>query len=104
VKLVIMIRIAGASDSTVSRTMICIADEKVSFLLRSGRFRVGESGLVGLDSVGNSGTFCWARAGVGTRSNRSSKAETSEEAQREPALPTEACGGCEGIIAVLPMV
>ena len=36
VKLVIMIRIAGASDSTVSRMMICIADEKFSRLVRSG--------------------------------------------------------------------
>src|SRR5688500_6045956 len=38
VKLVIMIRIAGASDRTVSRMMICIADEKFSRLLRSGSF------------------------------------------------------------------
>ena len=36
VKLVIMIRIAGASDRTVSRMMICIAAEKFSRLVRSG--------------------------------------------------------------------
>jgi hypothetical protein len=36
VKLVIISKIAGASDRTVSRTIICIAAEKFSRLLRSG--------------------------------------------------------------------
>ena len=36
VKLVIMMRIAGASDRTVSRMTICIAPEKFSRLVRSG--------------------------------------------------------------------
>src|SRR3954468_8628436 len=36
VKLVIMMRMAGASDRTVSRMTICMADEKFSRLVRSG--------------------------------------------------------------------
>ena len=45
VKLVIISRIAGASESTVSRTTICIADEKFSRLEISGRLRpTAESG------------------------------------------------------------
>ena len=36
VKLVIMIRMAGARERTVSRMIICMAAEKVSRLVRSG--------------------------------------------------------------------
>ena len=43
VKLVIMIRIAGASDSTVSNTMICIAEERFFLSVRSGSW-IGSEG------------------------------------------------------------
>src|SRR5688500_13018096 len=88
VKLVIMIRIAGARLSTVSRMMICIAAEKFSRLLTSGRRMVelddvppvsapgaGASivsgpekpaGLSGIENSTSSGDFSWARAGAGT--------------------------------------
>ena len=46
VKLVIMSRIAGANDRTVSRMMICMADEKFSRLLKSGRDSGSENGLL----------------------------------------------------------
>src|SRR4051812_30773475 len=39
VKLVIMIRMAGARERTVRSTMICIAEERFSRLERSGRPR-----------------------------------------------------------------
>ena len=44
VKLVVMIRIAGASERTVSRMTICMAAEKFSRLVRSGNW-------IGLESV-----------------------------------------------------
>src|SRR5687768_14469867 len=86
VKLVIMIRIAGARLRTVSKMMICIAAEKFSRLLTSGR-RMAElelpsvvaapggastesgaanpGGLSGMENSTSSGDFSWARTTVG---------------------------------------
>ena len=70
VKLVIMIRIAGASDRTVSRMMICMPAEKFSRLVMSGMLKVGGgAGGVTTDGSGlreSEGTFpivSWARTG-----------------------------------------
>src|SRR3954467_4953163 len=54
VKLVIMIRIAGARLRTVSRMMICIAAEKFSRLLTSGRRMVEVLGAAEVDGEGAS--------------------------------------------------
>ena len=47
VKLVVISKIAGASDNTVIRMMICMAAEKFSRLVRSGS-------LVSMDGIGRS--------------------------------------------------
>src|SRR4051812_10290129 len=49
VKLVIMIRIAGASDTIVISAMACIAPEMFSFLVKSG---IDNAGVVGADVMG----------------------------------------------------
>src|SRR5688572_33052231 len=48
VKLVIISRIAGASERTVIKMMICIADEKFSFCVRSGRLTGTQGSVRGL--------------------------------------------------------
>src|SRR5437588_91794 len=56
VKLVIMIRIAGASDTTVISATACIAPETFSFLVRSGIENAGAAGVDGASvSVGAMG-------------------------------------------------
>src|SRR3954454_7474461 len=52
VKLVIMIRIAGASDKTVSRMISCNPAEKFSRLVMSGMLNVGGGGFVESDGSG----------------------------------------------------
>src|SRR5438874_10910993 len=64
VKLVIMIKIAGASDKTVSKMMSCMAAEKFSRLVMSGMLNVG--GAFGFDVVGETTVGSGARASPGT--------------------------------------
>ena len=69
VKLVIMIKIAGASDKTVSKMINCMAAEKFSRLVMSGMLNVG--GAFGLDDV------CEPAVGNGARASAGMLAGTS---------------------------
>ncbi len=57
VKLVIISRIAGARERTVSRMMICIAAEKFSRLVRSGSWRSTPASGLSVEIAAEPGTF-----------------------------------------------
>src|SRR2546428_14016542 len=61
VKLVIMMRIAGARERTVGRMMICIAEERFSRRERSGSWRV----LARSEGAATAGISAAGFAGVG---------------------------------------
>src|SRR4051812_47138160 len=58
VKLVIMTKMAGANESTVSRMTSRMAAENVCRLLRSGTEICGNRGLPVVDEVGVTGGLC----------------------------------------------
>ena len=84
VKLVIMIRIAGASDSTVSRMMICMAAEKFSRLVRSGSWE-GKDRRGGRRRVAEGGD----RLGVGESAANGQENELGDRADQPPPSWTD---------------